>query len=94
MEALLQAAAASGDEAPRLAATQWAVRLFPFGHVPARYICVLAAGDAKLELREAGAAGLAPPKRREPGMHCCLIPACCSWICTNMAPATLIDDQE
>ena len=51
----------SGQEAVRLAAAEWAVRLFAFGHVPARYVCALAAGDDKLGVREAGAAGLAPP---------------------------------
>ena len=52
----------SAQEAVRLAAAQWAGRLFPFGHVPARYVCVLAAGDEKLGVREAGVAGLLPPK--------------------------------
>lgn len=62
MEALLLASVASPKEAARLAAAQWAMRLFDFAHVPARYVCVLAAGDTKLEVREAGAAGLALPK--------------------------------
>ncbi len=52
----------SGQEAVRLAAAQWAGRLWPFDHVPARYVCALAAGDDKLGVREAGAAGLLPPK--------------------------------
>jgi len=30
--------------------------------VPARYICALAAGDIKLEIREEGQSGLKPPK--------------------------------
>ncbi|KAK9834910.1 hypothetical protein WJX81_007994 [Elliptochloris bilobata] len=62
MEALVLESIGSGEEAVRLAAAQWAARLFPFGHVPARYVCVLAAGDDKLGVREAGAAGLLPLK--------------------------------
>lgn len=38
------------QDAVRLCATQWANKLFPFDHPPARYICVVAAGDAKLEV--------------------------------------------
>jgi len=60
VEALVLAGISSGQEAVRLAAAQWAGRLWPFDHVPAR--CALAAGDDKLGVREAGAAGLLPPK--------------------------------
>jgi proteasome component ECM29 len=35
------------QEAVRLAAVQWAVRLFPASHVPARWVCVLGAGDTR-----------------------------------------------
>lgn len=38
------------------------LQLYPFEHVPARYIGVIAAGDAKLEVAEAGKAALRPPK--------------------------------
>jgi hypothetical protein len=62
VEALVLAGISSGQEAVRLAAAQWAGRLWPFDHVPARYVCALAAGDDKLGVREAGAAGLLPPK--------------------------------
>ena len=55
----------SGQEAGRLCAVQWANRLFPFQHVPARYICAMAAGDAKLEIREEGQAGLNRPKPQQ-----------------------------
>lgn len=62
MEKLLLEAVAAKEEAARLCAAQWAQRLFAFDHVPARYICVVAAGDTKLEVREAGLAGLDKPK--------------------------------
>ena len=62
MEALVLDSSGSVQEAVRLAGAQWAARLFPCGHVPACYVCVLAAGDEKLGVREAGAAGLLPPK--------------------------------
>ena len=56
----------SGEqEAGRLCAVQWANRLFPFHHVPARYICAMAAGDKKLEIREEGQAGLTCPKPQQ-----------------------------
>ena len=41
----------------RLCAVQWANRLYPLSHVVARYICVLAAGDTKLEVRTLGEGG-------------------------------------
>lgn len=52
---------ASPLDAARLCAAQWAERLFPFSHPPARYLACIACGDAKLEVREAGRAGLQPP---------------------------------
>ena len=67
MEALLLNAVTAEEEAARLCAAQWAQRLFAFDHVPARYVCIMAAGDNKLEVREAGLAGLKPP-RAQPGM--------------------------
>ena len=50
-----------GKASRRLVAAQWARRLFPFDHVPARYLCVVAAGDPKPDVREEGRAGLRPP---------------------------------
>ena len=50
------------QDAVRLAAVQWACRLFPFEHVPARWVCVLAAGDARHDVREEALKGLRPPK--------------------------------
>lgn len=58
IELLLLDSIASSLDAARLCAAQWAVRLFPFSHAPARYIACLACGDSKLEIRETGAAGL------------------------------------
>ncbi|DBB07277.1 TPA: hypothetical protein ACH3X3_008782 [Trebouxia sp. C0006] len=62
IEQLLLGSITSPQEASRLCAVQWANRLFPFQHVPARYICALAAGDIKLEIKEEGQSGLKPPK--------------------------------
>ncbi|KAL3147888.1 hypothetical protein ABBQ32_002606 [Trebouxia sp. C0010 RCD-2024] len=62
IEQLLLGSITSPQEASRLCSAQWANRLFPFQHVPARYICMLATGDAKLEIREEGQGGLNPPK--------------------------------
>jgi hypothetical protein len=42
----------------RFCAVQWATRLFPFSDATARYICMLAAADKKIEIREAGLNGL------------------------------------
>jgi hypothetical protein len=38
------------QDAVRMCAVQWANRLHPFSHVEARWICVLAAADTKLEV--------------------------------------------
>jgi proteasome component ECM29 len=57
--ALVSAAAASPSDGVRAAAVRWARGLFPFASAPARYVCILAAGDAKLEVREEGVRGLA-----------------------------------
>ena len=67
IEQLLLGSISSPQEASRLCAAQWANRLFPFQHVPARYISTLAAGDVKLEIREEGQSGLNPPKP-QPGL--------------------------
>ncbi len=67
IEALLLNSITAPEEGRRLAAAQWALRLFDFRHVPARYVCVLAAGDGKLEVKEAGASGLKPPRAAAAG---------------------------
>ena len=67
LEELLLESVASEQEAAKLCAAQWASRLFPPSHVPSRYVCVMAAGDAKLEVREAGSAGLHIPASSSPG---------------------------
>jgi len=55
---LLTQAVAAPAEAVRVCAAVWAGRLFPRGHVRSRWVCVLAAGDGRLAVREAGEAGL------------------------------------
>lgn len=62
MQQLLLDSIAAPEDGRRLAAVHWAGKLYGFSDVPARYIGVLAAGDAKLEVREAGLASLQPPK--------------------------------
>ena len=52
----------AGESSRRLVAAQWARQLFPFSHVPARYLCVVAAGDVKPDVRDEGKAGLKPPE--------------------------------
>lgn len=44
--------------AVRLCAVQWAVKLFPYKHISARYICVLGAGDSKVEVADEAQRGL------------------------------------
>lgn len=48
------------ENSRRLVAAQWARELFLFDHVPARYLCIVAAGDAKNDVREEGKLGLKP----------------------------------
>ena len=67
LEELLLESVASEQEAAKLCGAQWASRLFTPSHVPSRYVCVMAAGDAKLEVREAGSAGLHTPASSSPG---------------------------
>lgn len=40
IERLLLECVSSAKDTVRLCAVQWADRLFPFHHVPARYICI------------------------------------------------------
>lgn len=41
---------------------QWAIKLFPFGHIPARHLCILAAADPRFQISEAALEGLQPGK--------------------------------
>jgi len=41
---------------------QWAIKLFPFGHIPARHLCMLAAADPRFQIAEAAIEGLQPGK--------------------------------
>ena len=98
IEQLLLGSITSPQDASRLCAVQWANRLFPFKHVPAKYICTLAAGDAKLEIREEGQSGLKPPKpqpgaclsvRRPPSALAAVVPP--EFLCClSMARAVLL----
>lgn len=68
IEALLLSSIGSTHQAARSCAVRWVSQLFPFSHVPARYICMLGAGDEKLEVREASLLGLRLPKPAPTGI--------------------------
>ena len=46
------------NKAKRLVGAQWANDMFPFSHVPSRYACIIASGDAKHEMQTLGRNGL------------------------------------
>ncbi|GAB4815511.1 hypothetical protein N2152v2_002557 [Parachlorella kessleri] len=50
------------QEVVRMAALQWALKLFPFQDVHARYICILGAADTRFSIAEAALDGLKPDK--------------------------------
>ena len=58
LEDLLIESIESPRDAVRACAVQWANRIFPTTHALSRYICILAAGDLKIEVREEGLKGL------------------------------------
>lgn len=58
LEQLLLSSINSHTDTVRMCAVQWANRLFPWTHGPSRYICALACGDTKLEVRDEGLRGL------------------------------------
>jgi len=47
-------------DAVRGAAVQWAIRLFPFSHLQARYLCILGTKDTRVQLASAAEEGLNP----------------------------------
>ncbi|KAL4530389.1 hypothetical protein Ndes2437B_g03885 [Nannochloris sp. 'desiccata'] len=49
-------------DAVRGAAVQWAVRLFPFNHLQARYLCILGTADTRVQLASAAEEGLDPKR--------------------------------
>lgn len=57
---LLDAVTTQTSPGVRYCGVQWANKLYPFSDASARYICVLAAGDKKVEVAEAGVNGLKP----------------------------------
>ncbi len=59
-ELLLDAITTQMSPGVRYCSVQWATKLFPFPEPSARYICILAAGDKKTEVSEAGQNGLKP----------------------------------
>ena len=68
LELLLDAASSSSQhEAVRSCAATWASRLFAGSHAASRWVCLVAAGDDKLSVREAGEAGLEPRRRHAGG---------------------------
>ncbi|KAJ3082398.1 hypothetical protein HK102_001738 [Quaeritorhiza haematococci] len=61
IEAVLMANVEKVEHQARFAAVKYANALFPFSHPTARYICLLASGDQKLEVREEARRGLRFP---------------------------------
>lgn len=61
IHALLLKSISSPSEAVRMSAIQWAVNLFPFTDVTARYMCILETADVRFQLAEAALHGLSPP---------------------------------
>jgi proteasome component ECM29 len=61
IHALLLKSISSRSEAVRMSAVQWAVNLFPFTDVTARYMCILETADVRFQLAEAALRGLSPP---------------------------------
>ncbi|KAJ3326394.1 hypothetical protein HDU93_002461, partial [Gonapodya sp. JEL0774] len=49
------------EQQARFAAVRYATSLFPFSHAASRYVCLLASGDQKLEVRELARQGLKFP---------------------------------
>ena len=58
LTALLLDTVSSSNDAVKLCSAQWATKLFEFQYVPARYICIILAGDEKLDVHTAAVAGL------------------------------------
>lgn len=63
---LLESSIRHREEAVRGAAMQWIIRLYPFSHVHARYLCILGAGDSRFQLAEAAIQGLKHEKFTSP----------------------------
>eukprot|EP00899_Mesostigma_viride_P010697 jgi/Mesvir1/19629/Mv09917-RA.4 len=61
VEELMLTHGEKGEGPSKFCAVQWANQLFPFSNPTARYVCLLAAGDSKLDVREEGKKGLLPP---------------------------------
>ena len=59
---LLETSIGQHQDAVRGAAVQWAVRLFPFNHAQARYLCILGTADTRMPLATAAEEGLIPSK--------------------------------
>ena len=59
MQLLLDAMTKKDSHQARFCAVYWANRLFAFNDVRARYVCLLAVADTKIEVREEAERGLA-----------------------------------
>ena len=53
------------EHPPRYSALKYATQIFPFSHPFARFICILGAGDPKLECKEMAMNGLKVPSNAE-----------------------------
>ncbi|KAL5487417.1 hypothetical protein EMCRGX_G020012 [Ephydatia muelleri] len=68
MEALLLEKIASASSHARWAAARYASVVFPFSDTLSRYVCIMAVGDSKEDVKEEGRKGLKYP-REEEGME-------------------------
>ena len=57
---ILERSARSSEPRVRLAAAEWAGRVYAFSDVRARYTCVMLLGDERVEVREEARMGLRP----------------------------------
>jgi proteasome component ECM29 len=65
LESLLLEKSHAEQSEVRFSAVRWATSLFDLQHCPSRYICMLSASDAKLDIREMALEGLFPGKDKK-----------------------------
>lgn len=60
LETLLLASVERTEYQARLAAVQYAIKIFPFSHVASRFVCILGVSDDRPEVRDEAKRGLRP----------------------------------
>lgn len=69
IESLLLENIKLSESGARFCSVLWATRLYPFSHAPSRFICMLGAGDVKLDIREMANEGLRAPNAEKEGVE-------------------------